>query len=46
MRCHISLPDNCQLLEIEVDVKATGQQCLDKVSLDNFANFLGHYFLC
>lgn len=31
MRCHISLPDNCQLLEIEVDVKATGQQCLDKV---------------
>lgn len=31
MRCHISLPDGCHLLEIEVDFKATGQQCLDKV---------------
>ena len=30
MRCHICLPD-WQVLEIEVEQKATGQQCLDKV---------------
>ncbi|KAL8610362.1 hypothetical protein ACOMHN_041176 [Nucella lapillus] len=30
MRCHVCLPDS-HLLEIEVDQKATGQQCLDKV---------------
>ncbi|XP_076449546.1 E3 ubiquitin-protein ligase MYLIP-like [Babylonia areolata] len=30
MRCHVCLPDS-HVLEIEVDQKATGQQCLDKV---------------
>ena len=32
MYCFISLP-NALVLEIEVDTKAKGQECLDKVSI-------------